>query len=133
MTTMLELTCRDPIVSRDGSPFGAGQGTRMRSTDWVLPSVVAGSLHSTIGKAAARDFSLETAQDLLQVEVHGVFPQAEGTLYLPAPHDCVVHPRTPGEDCGAAQPGRARVFDVDLEQVREIAHGCPSTEIRARF
>lgn len=92
MTTMLEVTCRDPIVSRDGRPFGAGQGNRMRSTGWVLPSVVAGSLRSTIGKTAQREFSVETAQELLQVEVGGVFPQTEGTLYLPAPHDCVTHP-----------------------------------------
>ncbi len=89
---MLELTCRDPIVSRDGRPFGAGQGNRMRSTGWVLPSVVTGSLRSTIGKAAQRAFSVETAQDLLRLEVAGVFPVADGTLYLPSPQDCVVHP-----------------------------------------
>ena len=92
MTTMLEITCRDPIVSRDGRPFGAGQGNRMRSAGWLLPSVVAGSLRSTIGKAAQRDFSRETSQALLHVEVAGVFPVAEGLLYLPAPEDCIVHP-----------------------------------------
>jgi CRISPR-associated protein Cmr3 len=92
MTIMLELTCRDPIVSRDGRPFGAGQGNRMRGAGWLLPSVVAGSLRSTIGKAAERDFSVETAHALLQVEVAGLFPLTEGTLYLPAPQDCVLHP-----------------------------------------
>ncbi|NIA13607.1 MAG: hypothetical protein GWP08_05955 [Nitrospiraceae bacterium] len=92
MMTMLEITCRDPIVSRDGRPFGAGQGNRMRSAGWLLPSVVAGSLRSVIGKAAHRDFSIATVRDLLQVAVAGVFPVAEGWLYLPAPQDCVVHP-----------------------------------------
>ncbi len=92
MTTVLELTCRDPVVSRDGRPFGAGQGNRMRTVGWLLPSVVAGSLRSMIGKAADRDFSVATAQELLQVEVAGVFPVAEGQLYLPTPQDCVVHP-----------------------------------------
>ena len=92
MTTMLELTPRDPIVSRDGRPFGAGQGNRMRSAGWLLPSVVAGSLRSTIGKEAQREFSAATTQELLQVEVAGVFPQADGTLFLPAPQDCVFHP-----------------------------------------
>ena len=85
MTTVLELTCRDPVVSRDGRPFGAGQGNRMRTVGWLLPSVVAGSLRSMIGKAADRDFSVATAQELLQVEVAGVFPVAEGQLYLPTP------------------------------------------------
>lgn len=92
MTTMLELTCRDPIVSRDGRPFGAGQGNRMRSAGWLLPSVVAGALRSTVGTVAQRDFSADTAQELLQVAVAGVFPVADGQLYLPAPRDCVVHP-----------------------------------------
>ena len=93
MTAMLEITCRDPIVSRDGRPFGAGQGNRMRSLDWPLPSVLAGSLRSTLGKSADRDFSVETAKDLLQVEIAGPLPQADGQLYLPAPEDCVVDPK----------------------------------------
>lgn len=91
MTTMLEISCRDPIVCRDGRPFGAGQGNRMRSLGWPLPSVIAGSLRSTLGKSANREFSIATAQDLLQVEVAGLFPLAEGQMYLPAPQDCVVH------------------------------------------
>lgn len=92
MTTMLEITCRDPIVARDGRPFGAGQGTRMRSAPWPLPSAVAGSLRSTIGKRVDPGFSLVTVQNLLQVEIAGLFPVAEDKLYLPAPHDCVFHP-----------------------------------------
>jgi len=92
MTTHLEITCRDPIVSRDGRPFGVGQGNRMRSAGWPLPSVVAGSLRSTIGKAEDREFSVVTAQELLRVEVAGLFPVTGGQLYLPAPQDCVVHP-----------------------------------------
>ncbi len=91
MTTMLEINCRDPIVCRDGRPFGADQGNRMRSLEWPLPSVMAGSLRSTLGKSANREFSIATAQDLLQVEVADLFPLAQGQMYLPAPHDCVVH------------------------------------------
>jgi CRISPR-associated protein Cmr3 len=93
MTTMLEITCRDPIVSRDGRPFGAGQGNRMRSLDWLLPSVLAGSVRTTLGKSANRDFSVGTALDLLQVEVAGPFPHADGQMYFPAPQDCVVRER----------------------------------------
>ncbi len=93
MTTLLEIACRDPIVSRDGRPFGAGQGNRMRSLGWPLPSMVAGSLRSALGRSAGRDFSIGISQDLLQVEIVGPFPLADEQLYLPAPHDCVVHPQ----------------------------------------
>lgn len=89
--TTLELTVRDPIVSRDGRPFGAGQGNRMRAVDWPLPSVIAGSLRTALGKSAGRAFSLETAADLSHVSVAGVFPIVDCQIYLPAPQDCVVH------------------------------------------
>ncbi|HET6377352.1 MAG TPA: type III-B CRISPR module-associated Cmr3 family protein [Methylocella sp.] len=88
----MDITCRDSIVVRDGRPFGAGQGNRMRSLDWPLPSVLCGSLRTTLGKAANRDFSVEAAEDLLHVEVAGPLPRSNGQLYLPDPEDCVVHP-----------------------------------------
>ena len=90
MTTWLEITCRDPIICRDGRPFGAGQGNRMRSLEWPLPSVIAGSLRSALGNSANREFSSTVAQELLRVEVAGVFPVADHKLYLPLPQDCVV-------------------------------------------
>lgn len=115
--TTLEITCRDPIVARDGRPFGADQGYRMRSLDWPLPSVVAGSLRTLLGREAGRgDFTPETAADLLTTAVAGVLPMHDGTLYLPAPADCVVHERmgplraTPhaiDADCGCDLPNPA--------------------------
>lgn len=93
MTTIVEITCRDPIVSRDGRPFGAAQGNRMRGLDWLIPSVVAGGLRTALGTSAKRDFSLTVAEDLLQVEIAGPFPVADGRLYFPAPDDCVVNPQ----------------------------------------
>ncbi len=91
-TTTLDLTARDPVICRDGRPFGAGQGNRMRSVDWPLPSVIAGSLRTALGKTAGKDFSQETALQLQQISVSGVFPVRNEQLYLPAPQDCVVHP-----------------------------------------
>lgn len=93
MKATLQITCRDPIVSGDGRPFGAGQGNRMRSLEWPLPSVLAGSLRTTVGKAAHREFSRQTAEDLLQLELAGPFPYADRQLYFPAPEDCIVHPQ----------------------------------------
>lgn len=89
--TTLELTARDPVVCRDGRPFGAGQGNRMRSVNWPLPSVIAGSLRTALGTGAGREFSLETAAELLRVSVAGVFPTVDGKIYLPAPQDCIVY------------------------------------------
>ena len=95
MENWIEISFRDSIVSRDGRPFGAGQGNRMRSAGWPLPSVIAGSLRSAVGKAAGREFSAQTGQDLLGLEVAGGLPFSESdhTLYYPAPQDCVVPPK----------------------------------------
>ena len=92
-TTTFELTCRDPVVSRDGRPFGAGQGVRMRDAGWPSPSVIAGSLRTAIGKTLYPEFTVAAATELLQIQVRGAFPFANGQVYLPAPQDCVVHPK----------------------------------------
>jgi CRISPR-associated protein Cmr3 len=88
--TTLQLTARDPIIARDGRPFGAGQGNRMRSLSWPLPSVVAGSLRTALVKVnPSLDFTKETPVELLRVDVAGAFPCTGEQLYLPAPNDCV--------------------------------------------
>lgn len=88
--TTLRLTAHDPIIARDGRPFGAGQGNRMRSLSWPLPSVVAGSFRTALVKAnPGLDFTKATPLDVLRVEVAGAFPMNGGVLYLPAPNDCV--------------------------------------------
>lgn len=92
MTTPIEIACRDPIIARDGRPFGIGQGTRMRSLGWPLPSMAAGSLRSMLGRSTGRDFTDDVAQDLREVEVAGPLPLAGGLLHFPAPQDCVVGP-----------------------------------------
>ena len=88
--TILQLTPRDPIIARDGRPFGAGQGNRMRGLGWPLPSVVAGSFRTALVKAHPDlDFAGDMPQRLMAIEVAGVFPTVGGELYLPAPIDCV--------------------------------------------
>ena len=90
---ILQLTPRDPIIARDGRPFGTGQCNRMRSLEWPLPSVVAGSFRTALVKASSKsDFSDDMPQRLMAVEVAGVFPVHAGTLYLPAPRDAVPEP-----------------------------------------
>jgi CRISPR-associated protein Cmr3 len=87
--TTLQLTPCDPIIARDGRPFGVGQGNRMRSLAWPLPSTVAGALRTALVKANPDlDFMGEMPQQLMAVEVAGLFPTRNGELYLPSPNDC---------------------------------------------
>ena len=112
--TYLELSALDPVVARDGRPFGAKQGNRMRGLPWPFPSVVAGSFRTALVKATAGDdFSGDVPTQLMKLAVHGLFPVSKvgGELYLPAPNDCTwdekageVHralptPLRPGEGC----------------------------------
>jgi CRISPR-associated protein Cmr3 len=116
--TPIRIECRDPIVSRDGRPFGKDQGNKMRSLVWPTPSVVAGSLRTAVGKSAGKEFSQQTSVDLFQLQVAGVFPVAEDKLYLPAPADCVwdgkaIHRARPE----TLRPGEGTDLDKGLQPV----------------
>ena len=96
--TTLQLTAHDPIIARDGRPFGAGQGNRMRGLNWPLPSVVAGSFRTALVKANPQlDFAGDMPQRLMEIEVAGVFPSVGQELYLPAPSDAVAEPTKDGK------------------------------------
>ncbi|MCS7270347.1 MAG: type III-B CRISPR module-associated protein Cmr3 [Gemmataceae bacterium] len=119
----VEITGLDPIVARDGRPFGDGTGNRMRGLPWPLPSAVAGSARRALVVAQPeRCFDETTIQQLLATAVAGVFPVVDGqTLYLPAPKNCVwqwdkkrqvdaiyralPQPLGEGEGCDLPQPG----------------------------
>src|SRR5262249_2322923 len=95
----LQLSAQDPIVARDGRPFGVGQGYRMKGLEWPYPSVVAGSFRTALVKTTGGDFTGNTPRKLMGIQVAGVFPVAEfrvgeRSLYLPAPNDCVVEKQT---------------------------------------
>lgn len=98
MTVVLQITPHDPLVARDGRPFGAGQGNRMRGLPWPLPSVVAGSFRTALVKSSeGHDFSGDIPQRLMQIAVAGAFPVHGGELYLPAPNDAVAEPNENGK------------------------------------
>jgi CRISPR-associated protein Cmr3 len=86
----LSITPHDPIIARDGRPFGIGQGIRMRSLDWPYPSVLAGSLRTMLGKING-GFSGEGVdnllKDLLDIRIAGPLPLKNMQLYLPIPKD----------------------------------------------
>ncbi len=90
MIYYLNMTPRDPIIARDGRPFGAGQGHRMRSLDWPYPSVLAGSLRTLLGKMAGGEFKADEVTQLKAIEIAGPLPVIGEALYFPAPKDIVV-------------------------------------------
>ena len=83
MSFILQMTPQDPLIARDGRPFGDGQGSRMRGLPWPLPSVVAGSFRTALVKAGSNDFSGDMPKRLMEIAVAGVFPVCDGELYLP--------------------------------------------------
>ena len=89
-TMYLSIAPHDPIIARDGRPFGIGQGIRMRSLDWPYPSVLAGSLRTMLGKMNG-GFSGEAVdnllKDLLDIRIAGPLPLKNMQLYLPIPKD----------------------------------------------
>jgi CRISPR-associated protein Cmr3 len=89
----LRIDPHDPIIARDGRPFGAASGNRMKTLSWLYPSVLAGSLRTLAGKRAGLDFDLPNTVELLNaVEVHGPVAAREGKLFMPLPNDLVRHP-----------------------------------------
>ncbi len=81
------ITPRDPLVARDGRPFFAGGGSRMKSLDWLMPSVVAGAFRSLYGLQRGVDFATE-AGELLKIRCDGALPVVDNEMYFPAPANC---------------------------------------------
>lgn len=93
--TAITISPHDPLVARDGRP--AGEGNRLRSLNWVYPSVVAGSLRTLVGKIAApvdviRPFDNDDLLDRIKrLAVTGPFPMSDNGIYFPAPRDLIIH------------------------------------------
>lgn len=84
----LTITPRDPIIARDGRPFGSNE--RVRSLDWIYPSVVAGALRTMLGKRLDMDFSPGDVARLKQITLRGPLPFLDGNIFVPKPLDCLV-------------------------------------------
>ena len=87
---LISITPHDPVIARDGRPFGVGQGIRMRSLDWPYPSVLAGSLRTMLGKINGGNFDEKMIKSLKALQISGPLPLIRGQLYLPAPKDILV-------------------------------------------
>jgi CRISPR-associated protein Cmr3 len=86
MDHLITVTPRDPIIARDSRPFGKGQGNRMRSLGWPMPSTLAGSLRTMLGNLSG-GFTSERVERLKKISISGPLPFTGGELYLPCPGD----------------------------------------------
>ncbi|MBS1874708.1 MAG: type III-B CRISPR module-associated protein Cmr3 [Acidobacteria bacterium] len=109
MSFHLRVEPHDPLIARDGRPFGAAEGGRMKTVDWLYPSVLAGTVRTLLGELAGLDFQrLATIQALNGLAVHGPIAARNGQLFVAPPKDCVRHPKT-----GMYYAARPRAFEQD--------------------
>ena len=104
-TRYLRLTPLSPLIVRDSRPFGAGQGNRVRSMDWISPSVIAGAVRTAVWKAK----DTLTPDQLKTIEVCGGFPVLNERIYLPRPLDALI--RKTDEATGTTDVLRVRPMD----------------------
>jgi CRISPR-associated protein Cmr3 len=112
----LEIVPHDPVIARDGRPFGSGQCHRMRCLEWLYPSVLAGSFRTLLGKKSGGNFDVETVGKLKTLGISGPLLMYDGKLYFPAPKDIVIDensrcfakkPIVPGEKEHCDLPGES--------------------------
>ena len=88
MVLYLRINAHDPLIARDGRPFGLG--IRMKSLDWLYPSVLAGSLRTMLGNAQDSSFDDKMIESLKCISISGPLPCYEGKIYIPPPKDLLV-------------------------------------------
>ncbi len=91
MKWLTEIQPLDTFIARDGRPFRATPGARMKSLKWLYPSVPVGSFRTMLGKMIDPAFSAETVRKLKSIRFAGPFPTANGSLFFPAPLDILIN------------------------------------------
>jgi len=86
----IEIVPHDTVIAKDGRPFGSGQANRMRSVEWLYPSVLAGSFRTMLGKEISNGFDADTVDILKSIKVKGPLLRYNDELYFPAPKDIVM-------------------------------------------
>ncbi len=86
---------RDPLIVRDGRPFGPNPGARARSLDFPFPSTVVGGFRSQAGKDSDGFFDVSKRPAVKQISIRGpllVEVKEQGTLkwLVPAPADALL-------------------------------------------
>jgi CRISPR-associated protein Cmr3 len=88
----------DPLIARDGRPFGNTAGIRAKSLDFPFPSTTTGGVRTRSGLEKVNGdlskFDKQLSDEVLQIEVRGaLLAQVESDvvrLLVPAPADCLI-------------------------------------------
>lgn len=92
---------RDPLIVRDGRPFGPDPGARAATLPFPFPSTIAGGLRGLAGRTPHQTFDPELKNDVLtRVHVRGPLlvelnNSQEPTWFAPAPADASIHQTEP--------------------------------------
>ncbi len=108
MAIYLRITAHDPLIARDGRPFGLG--IRMKSLDWLYPSVLAGAFRTMLGNRTDSNFDEKTIESLKRISISGPLPLCRGRIYLPAPKDLLVK-----EENKTREPYAYAIRPVDID------------------
>src|SRR3712207_2761464 len=94
----------DPLIVRDGRPFGPDPGARAATLPFPFPSTVAGGLRGLAGRMATQGFNPSLQQELLlRVKLRGPLlkeldEQQQPTWFAPAPADASIHQTQPYDE-----------------------------------
>lgn len=85
----------DPLIVRDGRPFGATPGARARPLDFPFPSTIAGGLRTRAGQNSEGLFDNSKVPDVKRIRIRGPLlvelDDADRVEYLvPAPGDALL-------------------------------------------
>lgn len=95
---------RDPLIVRDGRPFGADPGARARSLGFPVPSTTTGGFRGRAGLGTNGAFNPAKIDDVLTIAVRGPLlaalaqDGAFGEWLPPAPADALLLEHIPSED-----------------------------------
>lgn len=125
--TLLSIQPLDPLVARDGRPFGADSGNRMYLLPFPLPSTVAGSLRTMVGKTILNgDFNTENVGKLKALKLRGPLLRRElgGThrYYFSKPMDYLPSEELTG---GKIKPHHVQLVPRELaeQEGTDLPHG----------
>lgn len=109
--TIISVSPRDPLIIRDGRPFGGEGNNRMRSLSWPYPSTIAGAIRTLLGTElkGEEENPFDDERVLLrlkQTSVLGPLPMSEEELYFPSPADIIYYEK--GKQCTALYPVEPR-------------------------
>ncbi|KAE8559298.1 MULTISPECIES: type III-B CRISPR module-associated protein Cmr3 [Paenibacillus] len=103
MERSIQIQPLEPLMIRDGRPFGATPGARAHSLNTVTPGVIAGTLR-TLMRQQCSQYST-----LAKVDVRGPIYMLENRLFYPMPHDLDLYEPETDDETGEDKKGSISV------------------------